>query len=175
MDEKLRTIMIFPYFENIEIINEIRQKYDPLAELVRPHITIVFPFESDITNDELSGILNNRLSEFSPFNIELRGFSKHRDSSGNYLFLDLTKGADVVRKMHDILYANEFKSYDQWGLEYLPHMTVGKFNTEMEMDEAYETIKNIDAVFTTKVSRISVEMIGENGRTSLKSGQVHLA
>ena len=53
----LRTIMIFPEFDNIDIIDEIREKYDPLSELVRPHITIVFPFEMDITNEELSMVL----------------------------------------------------------------------------------------------------------------------
>ncbi len=30
----LRTIMIFPKFDNIDIIDEIREKYDPLAKLV---------------------------------------------------------------------------------------------------------------------------------------------
>lgn len=45
--------MIFPQFNNIEIINEIRHRYDPLANLLRPHITLVFPFESDMTNDEV--------------------------------------------------------------------------------------------------------------------------
>ena len=49
-----RTIMIFPEFDNIDSIDRIRSKYDPLAELVRPHITLVFPFESDITNDTVS-------------------------------------------------------------------------------------------------------------------------
>lgn len=42
--------MIFPKFENIKIIDEIRDKYDPLANHVRPHITLVFPFESNIRN-----------------------------------------------------------------------------------------------------------------------------
>ena len=44
----LRTIMIFPQFNNIEIIDGIRDRYDPLAKLVRPHITLVFPFESEM-------------------------------------------------------------------------------------------------------------------------------
>ena len=48
MHKTLRTIMIFPEFENMEIIDNIRKKYDPLAELVRPHITLVFPFESQM-------------------------------------------------------------------------------------------------------------------------------
>lgn len=48
-----RTIMIFPQFDNIDVINSIRDKYDPLAKLVKPHITLVFPFDSEITNEQL--------------------------------------------------------------------------------------------------------------------------
>lgn len=36
----IRTIMIFPQFENIEIIDNIREQNDPLAKLVKPHITV---------------------------------------------------------------------------------------------------------------------------------------
>ena len=43
-DIKKRTIMIFPQFENINLINEIREKYDPLAKHVSPHISLVFTF-----------------------------------------------------------------------------------------------------------------------------------
>ena len=52
-----RTIMIFPDFENMEIIDSIRGKYDPLAKLVRPHITLVFPFENEMSNEEIEEIL----------------------------------------------------------------------------------------------------------------------
>ena len=48
-----RTIMIFPEFDNIDVINDIRKKYDPLVDLVLPHITLVFPFDSELTNEEL--------------------------------------------------------------------------------------------------------------------------
>ena len=158
----LRTIMIFPSFENMEIINRIRDKYDPLAKLVRPHITIVFPFESEISNEKLSEILDNRLAGVTPFDIEMSGFSKHSDPSGNYLFLDFIKGADTVREIHDTFYRNEFKEYDLWGSEYVPHITVGKFSSVDEMNSAYEEIQSINEVFQTKVSKISVEMIGDN-------------
>ena len=82
----LRTIMIFPQFSNIEIINEIRDRYDPLAKLVRPHITIVFPFESEMTNDELAEKLTRSLKDVGPFELVLHGFSKTDD---NYLFLNI--------------------------------------------------------------------------------------
>lgn len=85
----LRTIMIFPHFDNMEIINIIREKYDPLARLVKPHITLVFPFESEMTNAELEDVLDNCLKSIKPFPIVLQGFSKEEDKFGNYLFLDM--------------------------------------------------------------------------------------
>ncbi len=56
----LRTVMIFPKFDNIELIDDIRKQYDPLADVIRPHITIVFPFDMDVTNEELLQILEKR-------------------------------------------------------------------------------------------------------------------
>ncbi len=35
-----RDILIFPKFKNMNIIQEIRSKYDRLATLVAPHITL---------------------------------------------------------------------------------------------------------------------------------------
>ena len=156
-----RTIMIFPDFGNMEIIDAIRDRYDPLAKLVRPHITIVFPFESEMSNEELSSVLDLRLREIAPFDIVLQGFSKHSDSFGHTLFLNLEKGCESIKQIHDSLYANEFKPFDL-GYEYVPHITVGKLPTEEELDAAYESIRNIGEAFTTRVRKISVEMIGEH-------------
>jgi len=48
-----RTVMIFPAFENMHIIERLRKKYDPLCNLVQPHITLVFPFESACTERDI--------------------------------------------------------------------------------------------------------------------------
>ena len=154
----LRTIMIFPQFSNIEIINEIRDRCDPLAKLVRPHITIVFPFESEMTNDELAEKLTRSLKDVGPFELVLHGFSKTDD---NYLFLNIEKGQDIIKTVHDELYSSHFKDYDL-GLSYIPHMTVGKLDNRQELDSAYEYVKTIDDCFQTTVRKISVEMIGEH-------------
>ena len=154
----LRTIMIFPQFSNIEVINEIRDRYDPLAKLVRPHITIVFPFESEMTNDELAEKLTRSLKDVGPFELVLHGFSKTDD---NYLFLNIEKGQDIIKTVHDELYSSHLKDYDL-GLSYIPHMTVGKLDNRQELDSAYEYVKTIDDCFQTTVRKISVEMIGEH-------------
>lgn len=156
-----RTIMIFPEIEDFKIIDAIREKYDPLAGLVRPHITIVFPFESPMSNGDIEEILAERLKNIKPFELVLNGTTKSKDQFGNYLFLDVKKGNEEITSMHDVLYRNEFREYDL-GLGYKPHMTVGKLPTEEALETAYEEVKAVDINVRTIVNKISVEMIGEN-------------
>ncbi|UJA81604.1 2'-5' RNA ligase family protein, partial [Bacillus cereus] len=40
----MRTILVFLNNMSIDKIENIRQKHDPLFELIPPHITIIFPF-----------------------------------------------------------------------------------------------------------------------------------
>ena len=156
----LRTIMIFPQFDNMELIDNIRNRYDPLASLVRPHITLVFPFESSMSNGELAEILEDRLQSIKPFVLELCGISKQKDAFGNYLFLNVVKGGEELRRIHRTLYDNEFKELDK-GYSYIPHMTLGKLPSPQELNEAYDDIKDERCQFRTMVNKISVEMIGD--------------
>ena len=48
-----RDILIFPKFENIDLIQDIRNKFDPLANIIAPHITLAFPFLDNMSNEEL--------------------------------------------------------------------------------------------------------------------------
>ena len=153
--------MIFPEFEGMEIIDEIREKYDPLAHQVRPHITIVFPFENKMSNDDVADILLVRLKNIHPFELVLNGISKQEDRFGNFLFLDVKEGNAEICTIHNILYDHEFCEYDL-GLGYKPHMTVGKLPTVEALNAAYENVKEINRVFKTVVNKISVEMIGES-------------
>jgi 2'-5' RNA ligase len=158
---KTRTIMIFPEFENINVINDIRRKYDPLAGLVMPHITLVFPFDSELTNEELNLHLKECLSNIRPFKIQLEGFSKQESKYGNYLFLNVVKGIDVIINIHDRLYKDKLKQYDV-GYGYVPHMTVGKVSSTELLNKAFDDVNKCNDKFSTVVKKISVEMIGEH-------------
>lgn len=157
----LRTIMIFPEFNNMEVIDKIRAQYDPLAKLVRPHITIVFPFDSHRSDEELKAVLKNRLQSVKSFKLEMKGVGKHKDRFGNYLFLEVIRGKKELCDIHDILYQNEFSDYDL-GLTYVPHITIGKMSERRELDEAYNKVKNLSETFCTIINKVSVEMIGDN-------------
>lgn len=157
----LRTIMIFPEFDNVEVIDKIREQYDPLAKLVHPHITIVFPFDSDKSNEDLEVLLEKRLQSVEPFELEMKGVSRHEDKSGNYLFLEVIQGEKELCHIHDILYQNEFSEYDL-GLPYIPHITIGKLSERYKLDEAYNKVKDMSETYRTIINKVSVEMIGDN-------------
>jgi len=153
--------MIFPEFENIDVINDIRKKYDPLADLVLPHITLVFPFDSELTNEELNLHLKECLSDIQPFKMELEGFSKQINNYGNYLLLNVVQGIDEIKNIHDRLYKGRLKQFDA-GYDYVPHMTVGNLSSIDLLNKAFDDLNKCNDIFSTVVKKISVEMIGDN-------------
>ena len=156
-ESKKRTIMIFPEFGNMKYIDQLREKYDPLANKVRPHITLVFPFESSFSENEISGILNKRLHKIAPFEVVVHGLSVQ----DRWLTLDLVKGTDNLTEIHKILYANEFAGYKPvWLHGFVPHITVGQFNSAGETQNAYTKERDFNKIFSCRVDKISVEIIG---------------
>lgn len=163
-----RTIMIFPEFHNMEVINFYRKKYDPLSGLVKPHITLVFPFQSDISNDALDRHLSNELMYIKPFEISLHGVSKHSDEFGNYLFLNVAKGEEPIRLIHERLYSHVLKEYNK-GYPYSPHLTIGNASSSEELERAYSDASRCRETFNARINTISVEMIGKSGKSIIIS------
>ncbi|WBW96320.1 2'-5' RNA ligase family protein [Oceanirhabdus sp. W0125-5] len=164
-DMKRRTIMIFPQFENIKIIDEIREKYDPLAHHVRPHITLVFTFESNLTSIELKEHLEKSLAGTSPFRLTMGDIIKIDNPLGMYLFLVLKEGIEDIKKLSSKLYAGILEPYKpEWLNEktFLPHMTIGSFTSRDDLDMAFKDVSVIKENFTTIVNKVSVEIIDEN-------------
>lgn len=165
---KKRTIMIFPEFENMKYIESLREKYDPLFNKVRPHITLVFPFESSYETRELKSILQQHLSTYKPFEINVQGLC----AFDYWLFLKLTKGGDKIEEIHSKLYQNEFtECKPQWLHYYVPHITVGQFNTKEKLMAVYQNEGDFTNIFHCIANKISVEIIGENEESILEFEQ----
>lgn len=160
---KERCIMIFPEFSNMEIIDQIRKKYDPLAGHVRPHITLVFPFRSDIKPEQLWEHIRYVLSETKPFKVVLKDIQPVQ-SFGNDLFLNIEIGKEEIINIHKKLYTGILKtSLPQWLSRggYYPHMTVGKIENEEDYRTAALEVTDVKDVFETIINKISVEIIDE--------------
>ena len=158
-----RTIMIFPRFSNQEMINEIRKKYDPLYGLVEPHITLVFPFQSEMSDEKLSLEMDKCLGKTNSFSLILQGISRQKDTYGNYIFLNVKSGRQEIIELHKSLYLGLFDG--QFPKSYIPHMTIGNLDSEVKMEAVYDTLKNMETCFETMIEKVCVERIGEHGES----------
>ncbi len=105
-----------------EMIVPLREKYDPIYNLVASHITLVFPFESTMPLDELTGIIKAETERQPSLLIEL-------NSIGDFyprfpvIYWYVKENAHLTR-----LY---FRLYSRLGLpvphkHFLPHVTVAR-------------------------------------------------
>ncbi len=122
-----RAIVVFPNFQNIDMIEDIRDKYDPLRNFIRPHITLVFPFESDISSFELDTHVRNTLANYGPFNLVMQGFTASVEAESNYLFLNVTDGLQNLYQLSRGIYTGILAKYqsETYKERYCPHITVG--------------------------------------------------
>ena len=159
VNKGLRDILIIPELDDVSLIQDIREKYDELANIVPPHITLAFPFDSDITNEELDLKLKKILSEYREFNITLSGVSYHYDERAGvyYIYLDVTQGYDTIYEISRKIYSEIFNT--EVPEKYIPHITLGSVGE----------INNIklDHEFYTSVKTIIVEDIGENEESNI--------
>lgn len=162
-----RSILIFPKFTNQEVIHNLRAVYDPLAKLVQPHITLVFPFTSAIETKQLVDHVSKSIEGIKSFDITLYRISPCL-AGGNYLFLNVREGNDEIRFIHDRLYTGILEEFLRKDIPYVPHMTVGKIDDEVEYGIAIQNTEHNNEVFHSRIDKISIEVIGAAGESILE-------
>lgn len=158
-----RDILIFPKFKNIDLIQQVRMKYDRLAKLIAPHITLAFPFTDEISDNELVSSLSELLKQYNAFEVTFRGISVSDD---NYISLNCIKGKEKIIKLHFDIYKQILPTHVKKNINYVPHITLGQIKDK-------EELKDFNYEFNTLVHEISVEFIGEN-EESIIIGNVKL-
>lgn len=155
-----RDILIFPQFTNIEKIENIRKQYDELYKILPPHITLAFPFENPMSNDELKDRLMQVFKSVKPFEIVMSGVSLHKDENikTNYIFLNIVSGMKEIKILHNEIYEKVLNQ--KMSFEYIPHITLGTTGNEQiefKLNDEFKTI----------VTKVSVEEIGENEESNV--------
>lgn len=150
----MRDILLFPKINNIESIQKTRLKYDRLANKLNPHITIIFPFEDDISDEELYNQLLLITKDIECFKISLKGISLTND---NYAILKVKTGSDKIKKLHDCIYNKLFPEYWRKDIKYIPHITLGQVGDIKEFD-----CFDINLEFNGIVDSLFIERIGSN-------------
>lgn len=150
-----RDVLIMVDFPNINMIKEIQEKYYDIADKIEPHIAVTFPFESDMSDEELYERLCKVLERYRPFKITCHGVSTPVGES-DYRFLNITENKDIIKSMSDDIYKNiipgELEYRDRYN--YDPHISLANMplGEEINLDETFEMI--VDSIY--------VERIGSN-------------
>jgi 2'-5' RNA ligase len=105
-----------------EIIAPLRERYDPIYNLVASHITLVFPFESDRPLDELTGLIRAETARHEVIPVELESIGDFYPHSPIIYWR--------VRK-NEALNELYYRLYSCLGLplpykQYQPHVTVAR-------------------------------------------------
>jgi len=150
-----RDVLILVDFPNIEKIKEIQKKYYDIADKVEPHIAVTFPFDSDISDEELYEKLCKTAEKYKPFKITCHGVSTPAGEP-NYRFLNIIENKDIIKSMSDEIYKTIIPEHlehrDRYN--YDPHISLAN----MPLDEEIE----LDETFEMTVDSLYVERIGSN-------------
>lgn len=138
-------------------IKSIREKYDPLANHIAPHITIVFPFDSHISTHDLKSHFNKVLKGIKKFNVQLKDFTG--DFRDGYLFLNVKKGNDNIIELHDKLYSGVLENFLFRKVTYCPHLTVGRLQQQIDFDKALDELSCYDESFEAVIDKIYIQNI----------------
>lgn len=118
----MRDILLFPKFENESVIEDIRKECDQLYGIIKPHITIVFPFDDNMSDEAFIQKARYIVKEEKKFFVKFEGVSYSDD---DYIFLNCVEGKESIIRLHDLLYDNLLKEY-LLDKTYIPHITIGQ-------------------------------------------------
>ena len=141
-------------------IDSIRQRFDPLAHLVPSHITLVFPFDSEIDTANLVELIDYSVEELEFEYVEIS--LDRAILVGPFCFLPIDEGRDQITDLHDLLYSSILEPYLAEEEDYLPHITVGRCATGEEADEIKQAADRINLKPTGAIRSIILEHMHED-------------
>ncbi len=161
-----RAIVLFLSAADIAPVLPLRKRFDPLAETVPSHITLVFPFADALTAEGLRTHVEEAVRGLGPIPVRLAGIT---GSEGEYLFLSVKGGNDALIDLHDRLYTGPLRRHRSLAHTYLPHVTVGRFAGRAAFERALEVASATSLCIETVCATVSICRIRLDGTTGVES------
>jgi len=130
-----------------------------------PHITLVYLFEIE-NQKELYTHIQESIKNIKSFDLSLCGLKK--SAKEYYLYLLVDKGKDKITKLYQKLNSGILKDFKNKDMpKYIPHLSLGVFETKKEIGIAISEIKKEEICFETTINSIQLLTIDKDH--SLKS------
>ena len=157
-----RMIYALVHYPNIdtEKINKFRNRYDPQAHLIQPHITLMFPVPESMGEYFLVHHIENVLRDWEPFPIHLQGIQKSWD---DHLFLMVQEGSANIIDLHSKIYIGRLVDYLKEDLPFVPHLTLGVFNENVDkFPEALEEAQLLDLDYHCVLDKLNLVKVNDD-------------
>ena len=158
-----RAVVIFPLLPEPDPVASLRRRFDPLVDVVAAHLTLVLPFESDLSLADLRDHVAHAVRGSEPFPIRLEGVTGVQDS---YLFLNVTLGNARLVELYERLYSGPLQPYRSLEFSFLPHVTVGRLPSAEAMQAALLVAASLHIAIDTRASALSICDAAMNGVVS---------
>jgi 2'-5' RNA ligase len=158
-------VILLPPTNLDERIRRYRQRYDPLAAAIAPHVTLVHPFLDDIAPSELQDHLARVVESTPPFRMCVAEVTPFPDG---YIYLNLKEGNDTTIALRDRLYGGPLAHHKSRRDTYVPHVTIGRAADEVTMDQALADAGNLDLHATVTAKEITAYCCDDHERRHIQ-------
>jgi len=145
-------------------LQELRSTYDPeYFRLVAPHVTLVFP-NSELSEDSLIAHVSSCTQGVNGTTVKFASAREFRDESTGLELVYLVPGAgsDWFHRLHQKLYSGALGAVRRRDIQFLPHITLGRFSSASEAATLAAKINSEKNQISGQVEAIDVVNVGEN-------------
>jgi 2'-5' RNA ligase/GNAT superfamily N-acetyltransferase len=161
-----RVIVIFPNVADLASVTAYRNRWDPLASTIEPHLTLVFPFADAISPRALDHHIRRATSGIQAFNIRLSGVSGFE---GENIFANVKIGNDPLIALHDALYTGPLQRHLSLMHTFVPHVTIGRVADQVGFARALEEATSLGIDARVLAQTLSVYRIEADGSRSIET------
>lgn len=138
-------------------VQGFRERHDPLAFKIVPHITVVFPFKLATTDHVVVNHVRSVLSQWPPLSASL---GEVKAVAGGYVYYKLERGLAETRRITEHLHTGPLREVHLHP-DHEPHVTIGRVAREKQK-AVMEEAKMLNPRRDFRISECLVERIGED-------------
>lgn len=136
-----RVLVVFPRMAACDAWSRalsFRDRFDPLARRVPPHLTLVHAFVDALSDGALEDHVQAVAGTINRFSLQLERVFLHEHE---YLFLNVTRGGDDLVDARNKLYQGALSRHHARDNTFLPHLTIGRVAPDQLRDALAESSK----------------------------------
>ncbi len=159
----MRAVHIFPEFSESGCIEAVRERFDPLAAHIQHHVTLVFPFELPVSDEQISDHVADVAKQFDTFTM---GVGPAQPVDQDQVWLPVTTGVATVRQLHQRLYTGLLAELRDTEIPYQPHITIARVPADQQAEALKAAASLKEGLFTT-IQHLVIERIAQDGSSQI--------